>query len=142
VNNVPITNWASGDDAFQAERNANLAEYEVGCDGKMVVSLSADKSGKVTIKLQQTSPANAYLNKLAAAEDYLEGFIPVVVTQADTYRGDGVASAPGFILKPANYTRGTKQNNTEWTFIFPEIFFDLGDPAFAGMPTALAEALG
>lgn len=142
VNGVPVTNFAPGDDAFKAERLQDLGTMEIGADGLATYSLNPDKSGQVTIKLAQTSPTNAFLIKLCQAMDHLDTFVPVVVTQADTYRKDGVVTEPGVIKKPADMTRGAKANHVEWTFIFPRLFMDLGDPAFVGLPTAIAEALG
>jgi hypothetical protein len=142
VNGVPVTNFASGDDAFKAERLADNASHEVGVDGNMVVSLSADKSGQVTIKLQQTSPTNSYLNKITTGQDHMEGFVPVVVQQQDVYRNDGVGTTVGYIKKHPDYTRGAKASTVEWVFIFEQLHMQLGDPPFAGVPTSIAEALG
>lgn len=142
INGVAATNWAEGNDCFKAERLSPSAKMSIGADGKACISLSADKSVKVTLKFQQTSPTNAVLSALAAAEDYLEGFVPVQISQADPYRQDGVETLLGFIEKPADHTRGAEANPTEWTLLFPEGYIILGDPPFVGMPTALAEALG
>jgi hypothetical protein len=141
-NGILMTDFAEGDDAFKASRIKPSAEMVIGCGGAACVSLSADKSCEVVVKFQQTSPTNAALNKLAALQDHMETFIPVAITQADTYRQDGFGTLLGFIEKPADMVRGAKANNTEWKFIFPEGHFVLGDPPFAGSPTALAEALG
>jgi hypothetical protein len=142
VNGVPVTNFASGDDAFKAERLADNASHEVGVDGNMVVSLSADKSGQVTIKLQQTSPTNSYLNKITSGQDYMAGFVPVIVNQMDTYRSDNVDTTVGYVKKHPDYTRGAKAATVEWVFIFEYMVMLLGDPPFVGLPTAIAEALG
>jgi hypothetical protein len=142
INNVPVTNWAEGDDVFQAERVTPSASMVIGVDGKATVSLSADKSIKVTIKLAQTSPTNAYLSQLAAGQDHLEGFTPITVQQYDTYRRDSVESMYGYIEKPANVTRGGKANAVEWVMYFEEGAFILGDPVFTGQATGNAEALG
>jgi len=142
INSVPVTNWAKGDDVFKAERMTASADMTIGADGLATISLSADKSVKVTIKLSQTSPTNAYLSKLAAGQDYLEGFVPIQVQQLDTYRLDSVETMPGFIEKPADLSRGEKANDVEWVLIFPQGTFILGDPPFTGLPTSLAEALG
>lgn len=142
INNVPVTNFAPGDDAFKAERLADNASHEVGVDGHMVVSLSADKSGQVTIKLQQTSPTNAYLNKITTGQDFMEGFVPVTVEHADTYRMDTMGSSLGYVKKHPDYVRGAKAGVVEWIIILEQMYFILGDPPFAGMPTSVAEALG
>lgn len=142
INGVPVTNWAGGDDAFKAERLTDNASHDVGVDGHMVVSLSADKSGQVTIKLQQTSPTNSFLNKVTLGQDFMESFVPVTIEQADTYRLDSVGSTAGYVKKHPDYVRGAKAGVVEWIFILEEMFYLLGDPPFAGAPTAIAEALG
>jgi hypothetical protein len=142
VNNVPVTNFAPGDDVFKAERSTDNASDEVGVDGNMVVSLSADKSGQITIKLQQTSPTNSYLNKITSGQDFMEGFVPVTVEQADVYRADSVGTTVGYVKKHPDYVRGAKAGTVEWVFRFERISFILGDPPFAGLPTSTAEALG
>jgi len=142
VNNVPLTNFAPGDDAFKVSRRVDNASDEVGVDGHMAISLSADKSVEVTIKLQQTSPSNGYLNKITSAEDFLESFVPVTVEQADTYRLDSVGTTVGYVKKHPDYVRGAKAGVVEWVFVLENGTFILGDPPFTGMATSLAEALG
>lgn len=142
INGVPVTGWAPGDDVFKAERLSDIGSHDIGADGAMVLSLNPDKSGQVTIKLTQVSPTNAFLQKLALSEDNVETFIPVVLTQYDSRRKDGVVTEPGYIKKPADYIRGVKANDNEWVFIFAKYFAELGDPSFPGTPAALAEALG
>ena len=142
LNGVPVTNWAPGDDVFKAERRGDIGTDEIGADGRMTLSLNPDKSGEVTIKLSQLSPTNAFLQKLAQSEDHVETFIPIVLTQMDPRRNDGVVTEPGYMKKPAPYQRGVKANVTEWTFVFPTYFAELGDPSFPGTPAALAESLG
>lgn len=142
INGVPIMDWAEGDDVFKATRLKEIGELVVGASGSACVSLSADKSGEVTIKLQKTSPTNAVLNKLAASEDHIGTFVPVEVQQIDTYRGDKVITTLGFIKKPADMQGGAKAPDVEWTFVFPQMYAEMADPAFTGQPTAVAEALG
>ena len=142
VNGVPITNFAPGDNALKATRLSDNASHEVGRDGHMAVSLSADKSMEITIKLQQTSPSNAYLSKITSAQDFLESFVPVTVEQADPYRMDSVGSTVGYVKKHPDYVRGAKAGVIDWVFVLEVGTFILGDPPFAGAPTSLAEALG
>jgi hypothetical protein len=142
LNGIPIDGWAEGDDVFKATRLKEIAELVIGAGGSACASLSADKSGEVTIKLLKTSPTNAFLSKLAASEDSVATFIPVEVQQVDTYRGDKVITTLGFIKKPADMQGGAKAPDVEWTFVFPQMYTEMTDPLFAGQPTAIAEALG
>ena len=142
IDGVPVTGWAPGDDCFKAERLQDMGTLEIGADGGATWSINPDKSGQVTVKLMQTSPTNAYLNKINLSQENLATFIPIQVTQADPYRGDKVGTTLGVIKKMPNHDRGAKQNVVEWVFVFPELYTSLGDPTFAGVPTAIAEALG
>ena len=142
LNGVRATGWAEGDDVFKCERLANSVEYVVGADGKMAVSFNANKAVKFTLKFLQTSPTNALLSKVAIAQDNLDTFVPIMGAFQDGYRQDIAATTVGVIEKQPDITRGAKINVTEWTLIFERGDMMLGDPAFAGLLTAAAEALG
>jgi hypothetical protein len=140
---IEVTGLAKGDDAITAERNVAAAEYEVGCDGHMVISLSSDRSGKVTLKLQPTSSTNKILMANAAAMDVgSASFVPVSLRSIDTRRQDVVVGTVGFIEKIPAVKKGSKYGDLEWVFIFEQLFFQFGDPMGAGTPSALAERLG
>lgn len=142
INGVPVSGWAPGDDVYKAERLKEAVQYDVGADGHMTVSCNPDKSGKVTIKLAKTSPLNGYLSKISNLEDRVETFVPIILSQFDAYRQDFTNTTFGFIEKHADVAGGVKATDMEWTLIFPDITFDLGDPVFAGLPTENAELLG
>lgn len=128
VNGVEITGWAEGDDVIKVARRTDSATDKVGAAGEMMVSVSADKSGTVAFKLQQTSPSNRYLNSLLQlAENSSKTFIPVNVLFQDTYRQDIATGTVGYIQKPADMTRGQNGNNTEWTLVVERLDFLLGD---------------
>jgi hypothetical protein len=63
VNGVEITGFADGDDVLTASRRVDSASDLIGADGKMMVSLSADRSGEFTFRLQQVSGSNKYLTR-------------------------------------------------------------------------------
>ena len=142
LDGVLVTGYATGDDVLGIERQADSATSEVGADGRMTLSLHADKSIKVTLKLAQTSPMNAMLSTKCAAQDALEGFAPLVASWKDSYRNDSMQTTVGYVEKFAAIKRGTKANDTEWTLIFERGDLLLGNPAFAGLLTATSEALG
>lgn len=142
VNGVALTHWADGDDVIDISRLEDSATHKIGADGKMAVSISADKSGKMTFKLMQTSPANKVLSALSAAQGEGTGsFVPCSVLFQDTYRKDQGTGTVGYVQKPADMTRGAGVNMTEWTIIVERLDMLLGDPSFAGSPTVLAENL-
>lgn len=141
VNGVPLTGWAEGDDVINITRRQDGATDKVGADGKMAVAINADRSGEVTFKLMQTSSSNKWLNGLAnlQAGGPLT-FVPVAVLFQDTYRQDSGAGSLGYIKKLPDVQRGTDINEQEWTIVVERLDLLLGDPAFVGFATALAEA--
>lgn len=130
VNGVEITGFGDGDDGFMAERRNDSASDKVGADGKMMVSISGDKSGEFTFKLQQTSPSNKYLMAiLALQENGAKTFIPVNVLCRDTYRNDVATGAVGYIKKPAAQQRGIEGNVQEWVIVTERLDLIFGDSA-------------
>lgn len=128
VNGNEITSWAEGDDVIQAKRLSDSTSHTIGADGKMMISISADKSGEVTFKLQQTSPSNRFLNKLLQLQEAAGSrFEPVSVMFKDTYRQDLASGTIGYIKKPADMVRGTKAQNQEWTIIVERLDMAFGD---------------
>jgi hypothetical protein len=142
VNGVQITGFGEGDAVVDVEY-AEGATDQVGADGRMVVSLSADKSMSLTLKVQQTSSANTFLNRLMVGQrNGPSTFIPVQFGMKDSYRQDLVTGANGYMTKVPKTSRGVKANDVEWMFRFETGTLDLRDPAFAGLATAIAEAAG
>ena len=143
VNGVEITGWADGDDVIGISRRTDSASDKVGADGTMMVSISADKSGEFTFKLQQTSSSNKYLASLIALQEGgAKTFVPVNVLFQDTYRQDLATGTIGYLKKPSDLTRGTQGNNQEWTVVVERLDMLLGDPALVGIATAAAAILG
>ena len=134
VNGVEITGWADGDDVIDIKRRTDSASDKVGADGKMMVSISADKSGEITFKLQQTSSSNKFLMALTALQEAAgTNFVPVTVLFQDTYRNDMAAGTVGYLKKPADMTRGTQAQNTEWVIVVERLDMVCGDSANIGL---------
>lgn len=143
VNGVEITGWADGDDVIKIARRNDSASDKIGADGSMMVSLSADKSGEFTFKLQQTSSANKYLQGLCALQEGgAKLFVPVNVLFQDTYRQDLATGTVGYIKRPAELNRGAQAGTQEWTIVVERLDQLLGDPALVGAATAVAGILG
>lgn len=142
INGVEIKGWADGDDVIQFKRRSPLASDKVGAGGQMMVSLKSNKSVEMTIRLQQVSPSNAYLNKLCLAQDRPETFTPVQALWQDSSRQDIGSTTAGYIENYPEIKRGEEGSDQEWKFIFERGDLLLGNPTFAGLPTAVAEGLG
>lgn len=138
-----ITGYASGDDVITAERNVDSAQSVMGADGSMMVSVSADRSGKVTFKLLQTSSSNRYLmNLLNTLEIGSKTFVPLALTVTDVHRRDVLMGIAGYITKPPQVKHGEKGAEHEWTINFQSLNFDFGNLMGLGSPSALVEGLG
>lgn len=128
INGVEITGWAEGDDVIQIKRRADAATDKVGAGGSMMVSISADKSGEATFKLQQTSPSNKYLTGIAEAQQSGgELFVPVELLFQDSYRNDMAVGTHGYIKKQSDISRGAAAGHQEWTIVVERLDLLLGD---------------
>lgn len=143
INGVEITGWSDGDDVIKIARRTDSASDKVGAGGSMMVSISSDKSGEFTFKLQQTSKSNKYLaGLLALQEGGAKTFVPVTCLFQDTYRQDLATGTVGYIKKAADMQRGTQATDQEWVVVVERLDMLLGDPALVGVLTAGAGILG
>jgi hypothetical protein len=114
VNGINITGFDEGDDVISLERINDSASHVVGTDGEMTVSISADRSGTVTFRLNQSSDSNQYLSGLVSAQE--NGvFVPIFIQFKDTRGGDLGSGTQGYINRPSNMVRGTNSQPQEWT---------------------------
>lgn len=135
VNGQELIDWPEDDDSIQAKRRVDSASDKIGADGKMLLTISADKSGEFTFKLQQTSPSNAYLGDLLAQmENGADTFVPINVRVQDTYRQDVATGTVGYLKKPADFTRGMNAGTQEWIVVVENMDLVFGDnePVIAG----------
>jgi hypothetical protein len=129
VNGVEITGWSEGDDVIDIKRLVDSATHKVGADGNMMVSLSADRSGEFTFKLQMTSSSNAYLDSLLAQqENGADTFEPITVLFQDTFRNDRGQASAGYIKKPSDLKRGVTGGDHEWTIVVENLVLQYGNP--------------
>ena len=113
VNGVTIEGFDEGDDTIILDRINDSAAHVIGTDGEMTVSISADRSGTVTFRLNQSSDANAYLSGLITGQEN-GAFVPIFVQFKDTKGGDLGSGTQGYINRPATMTRGTNSQPQEW----------------------------
>jgi len=143
VNGVEITGFADGDDVIQINRRVDSGSDRVGADGNMMFSISADRSGEVTLRLLQTSSSNKYLNSLSALQEGgSRTFVPIVVTFQDTYRNDTATGVFGYLKRPADMTRGNTGQTQEWAIVVERLDILLGDPMLVGVATGVGAIFG
>lgn len=143
VNGVEVTGFADGDDVIGIRRRVDSATDRVGADGTMMVALSADKSGEVTLRLLQTSSSNKYLNSLMALQEGgSKTFVPINIMFQDTYRNDTASGSIGYLKKPTDVVRGAQGNVQEWVIVVERLDVLLGDPVLVGVATGIAGLFG
>lgn len=140
VNAQRVSGFAEGDGVLTIEKMSK-PKITVGADGLMVVSFPAGKHGKATLTLLAESAGNAFLQGLYNLQEAGPAyFIPVQLGVQDSYRKDFFVGINGVITDPAKVERGESAGKQSWEFTFEQMHIVLGDPAFAGLATAIAEA--
>ncbi|PHP66549.1 hypothetical protein CSC94_12735 [Zhengella mangrovi] len=103
-----------GDDVVMVERSSDRGTPVVGADGSTIFSTSADESAVITLKLQHTSPAHAYLRSLerAMTAGRTRKF-PVSIR--DTESGEGGSAAECVIQSVPSVNSGSANaSEREW----------------------------
>lgn len=127
VNGVEIVGYAEGDDVMEIKRLSDSATHKIGIKGDMFLSLSADRSGEITLKLSGLSSSNAYLESLVSLqENGADTFVPISVLFQDTYRNDRGQASAGYLKKPADIKRGKEAGDQEWTIVVESLALDYG----------------
>jgi hypothetical protein len=94
VNGTIITGFAENS-FISAEKNEDSFTPYVGAQGDVAVAEKADPTGKITLKVQLTSPSFLYLDNLALTKD----FYPVTLIDRNTAKIYGGKECR--IMKPA-----------------------------------------
>lgn len=125
VQGQEITEWDEGDDVINIERRVDSAFDVVGADGSMTVSLSADKSGEMSFRLQQTSASNLFMSGLINAQEN-DLFVPTFVQFKDIGGNDLASGTQGYIRKFPTLTRGSNLNGQLWQIVVERLDLVLG----------------
>lgn len=99
------------------EASGDINTMTSGADGAVMHSLSADRSGTVTVRLQQTSAVNRQLQVMQdyqAATSARHG--KNTITIRDTARGDTVTCTGVAFAKYPSLTYAAAAGNREWVF--------------------------
>lgn len=125
VNGFELTEWDEGDDVINIERSVDSAIHVVGTDGTMTVAISADKSGVIGCRLQQTSASNITFNTLLAGQEN-GAFVPIFIQFKDTGGNDLASGTQGYIRKAPAMTRGAGLNGQLWEVVVERLDMLLG----------------
>lgn len=109
---VPITGFM--DDSFlDVERNADSFALLVGADGEVARAAQADKSGKITFRLLQTSASNDFLSAALVVDEATNANQGPVMVKDGSGRSVG-ASSEAWIVKPAKKVYAKGIEGREW----------------------------
>lgn len=124
VGGVPIYGFADGTFINASRSNDSFSKVS-GPDGIVTRAKSNDKSGELTITLQQSSLSNDVLNGYAVLDELANaGVVPVVVKELN---GTTLLfGAEGWVRKPADVEYGKEVSNREWVIDVAEFEFAVG----------------
>jgi|SRR5690554_38484 len=114
VNGVVLTGLAEGTFVSIEREEESYTSY-VGAKGEVARAVNANKMGTITVTLEQTSPSNAYLRRLANSN----ATFPVSVV--DQNSGETSGGNDAWIQQPASKEFGDEISTREWTFVVPEL---------------------
>ena len=112
LGNHIVTGFA--DDSFVSiDPNGDGVTKKVGCDGEIVRSVSPDDTYIVKLSVLQTSPTNAWLQRMFAADvENGTGMFPILVK--DLSGSTVFKAAQAWPAKPASRGFGKESSNREW----------------------------
>lgn len=129
VGTEEVTGYSEGDDVLMLEFNEDLITRKTGADGESALSVGADRTATLTLKLLQTSPTNKFLSKVVAVQGNVPTFRPVSGLYQDASRQDIATMLFGFVKKHANIERGREAAEPEWEIEFARADVMFGSPA-------------
>lgn len=113
LNGNDITGLWEGDDAIEIEERSQVANDLVGADGAAIVSVTADQSVYIRIRLQPNSPIHRYLDQ--KYRTLKSGVLdPMSFSVRDTGNGEGGSSAQVTIRQMATKQLGVNAAVREW----------------------------
>lgn len=124
INGVPMKGFADGT-FISVERSSDAFSTNVGADGEVSRTHSSDKTGKVTLTLQQTSESNDFLSALVILdEETLLGQFALLLKDTN---GTTICESPSaWIDKVANTEFGAEISDREWIISCSELVSFVG----------------
>jgi hypothetical protein len=121
---VPLRGYSDGT-FIQVERTSDAFTTNVGADGEVSRTHSADKTGTITVTLQQTSDSNDFLSGLVNADEIsLQGQVPVLLKDTN---GRTLAESPcAWVMKVANSEFANEISDREWVISCSELIVFVG----------------
>lgn len=124
IGGIRLSNFADGS-FVTAERNGQAFTISPGADGKIARVRNADRSGKVTVRLHQTSPSNDLLSALAAIDEQSgEGVGELLIK--DMNGTTLIQAQNAWIQKLPSVEFGKDASDREWVFDCDELDMAVG----------------
>lgn len=116
------------------QRNTDFTNETVGADGSVEISVSPDRTGTFELTLKQTSPANAFLAGVIAAQDQTGDLYRGSFTLTDESGGAIVKLSKAHIKSGPQLTFGSEAQDRTWTifctdYIYLEVPEGIADTA-------------
>lgn len=108
-----------GDDAIIIERNTQLGEPMTGADGSSIVSITADQSAKITLKLQPTSPMHNWLKNKRDRMRMGSVKLTFPMSVVDMSTGETGSCTQAIITKEPDVAYGAHASERVWEFFCP-----------------------
>ena len=91
-------------------------------DGRVCTTVSANRTGTITIELLQTSPSNKRLAKLFKIGSKSLMPVTVDISIMDLMQpGSGAEGVQCWLKKVPDFTRGSEAENVTWEFFCEEL---------------------
>lgn len=120
IDGALVTNFDEGDDCITIEPTSDLATAKVGADGGSVLSVTADQTATVTIRLLQNSPMNRFLeNKVKRMRSAALTGREFAIGFTDLSSGETGGCTQASVMREPTITRGVNSNNLEWAIFCP-----------------------
>jgi len=107
-----IEGFAEGE-MISVDRNEDSANLSIGSKGEGTRAVTNNRSGRVTLTLQQTSPSNGVLDAQRIAMELTSGGIFTFFGK-DNLSGDTWEGTTAWIVKPATMGFSNETSNREW----------------------------
>lgn len=112
VGGVNLEGYADGT-FVTAERSSDTYTKSTGADGRTTRVKQNDKSGTITITLQQSSPSNNFLSSIMTLDETAgEGIVPVTIK--DILSSSLISTGYAWVKKPPATPYAKENSNREW----------------------------
>lgn len=113
IDGRPVIGVWEGDDAVVVERPNDLGTAMTGADGTSIVSITADQTATVTLKLQANSAMNQYFEQRVKATRMGSPRL-LAIAIVDTTSGEGGGCSSAIITQEPSKSYGATATEREW----------------------------